>query len=148
MAMIILRLWSPSPKYCHDLYRHWHDTMILRVRRKFLKLLCAPTVVSEPRFYALMLYARVEYKWVVGDTSHTAYQHVILWFGGIVGWSSPDRHYMTTFMRLVLPPYFAHRWLVGVCFSNFSWIEFDSVGPCWRLKQHTWRKIIVVLMRR
>ena len=28
MAMIILRLWSPSPKYCHDLYRHRHDTMI------------------------------------------------------------------------------------------------------------------------
>ena len=28
MAMIILRLWSPSPKYCHDLYRHWHDTII------------------------------------------------------------------------------------------------------------------------
>ena len=28
MAMIILRLWSPSPKYCHDLYRHRHNTMI------------------------------------------------------------------------------------------------------------------------
>ena len=28
MAMIILRLWSPSPKYRHDLYRHRHDTMI------------------------------------------------------------------------------------------------------------------------
>ena len=38
-------------------------------------------------------YAQVEHKAVVGvdivnlltDTSHTAYQHVILWFGGIVG---------------------------------------------------------------
>ena len=28
MAMIILRFLSPSPKYCHDLYRHRHDTMI------------------------------------------------------------------------------------------------------------------------
>ena len=28
MAMIILRLWSSSPKYYHDLYRHQHDTMI------------------------------------------------------------------------------------------------------------------------
>ena len=28
MAIIILRLWSPSPKYCHDLYHHRHDTMI------------------------------------------------------------------------------------------------------------------------
>ena len=37
-------------------------TMILRVRRKFLKLLRSPTVASEPRFYALMLYARVEHK--------------------------------------------------------------------------------------
>ena len=37
-------------------------TMILRVRRKILKLLRSPTVASEPRFYALMLYARVEHK--------------------------------------------------------------------------------------
>ena len=28
MAMIILRLWSPSPKYCHDLHCYRHDTMI------------------------------------------------------------------------------------------------------------------------
>ena len=27
MAMIILRLWSPSPKHRHDLHRHRHDTM-------------------------------------------------------------------------------------------------------------------------
>ena len=32
----------------------------------FLKLLRSPIVVSEPRFYVLMLYARVEYKAVVG----------------------------------------------------------------------------------
>ena len=37
-------------------------TMILRVRRNFLKLLRFPTVASEPRFYALMLYARVEHE--------------------------------------------------------------------------------------
>ena len=28
MAIIILCLWSPSPKYGHDLHRHRHDTMI------------------------------------------------------------------------------------------------------------------------
>ena len=28
MAIIILCLWSPSPKHCHDLHRHRHDTMI------------------------------------------------------------------------------------------------------------------------
>ena len=27
-----------------------------------MKLLCSPTVASEPRFYVLMLYARVEHK--------------------------------------------------------------------------------------
>ena len=107
----------------------------------FLKLLRSPTVASEPRFYALMLYARVEHKWVVGDTSHTAYQHVILWFGGIVGWSGPDRHYMTAFMRLVLPPCFAHRWLVGVCFSNFSWTECGYARSLRRLKQHQLDKL-------
>ena len=38
-------------------------TMILRVRRIFfLKLLRSPTVASEPRFYVLMLYPRVEHK--------------------------------------------------------------------------------------
>ena len=28
----------------------------------FLKLLCSPTMASEPRFYVLMLYARVDHK--------------------------------------------------------------------------------------
>ena len=28
MAIIILCLWSLSPKHRHDLHRHWHDTMI------------------------------------------------------------------------------------------------------------------------
>ena len=37
-------------------------TMILCVRRKILELLRSPAVASEPRFYALMLYARVEHK--------------------------------------------------------------------------------------
>ena len=36
--------------------------MILRVCRIFLKLLRSPIVASEPRFYMLMLYARVEHK--------------------------------------------------------------------------------------
>ena len=37
-------------------------TMILRVRRNFFEITTLPTVASEPRFYALMLYARVEHK--------------------------------------------------------------------------------------
>ena len=28
MAINILCLWSPSPKHCHDLHRHWLDTLI------------------------------------------------------------------------------------------------------------------------
>ena len=28
MAIILLCFWSPSAKYCHDLYCYWHDTMI------------------------------------------------------------------------------------------------------------------------
>ena len=50
-----------------------------------------------------MSYARVEHKRVVGDTSHTAYQHVILWFGGIVRLSGPDRHYAYAYATLVSP---------------------------------------------
>ena len=107
----------------------------------FLKLLRSPTVASEPRFYALMLYARVEHKWVVGDISHTAYQHVILWFGGIVGWSGPDRHYAYAYARLVLPTCFAHRWLAGVSFSNFSWTECGYARSLRRLKQHQLDKL-------
>ena len=49
--------WTNTlPSCCYTI------TMILRVRRKILKLLRSPTVASEPRFYALMLYARVEHK--------------------------------------------------------------------------------------
>ena len=107
----------------------------------FLKLLRSPTVASEPRFYALMLYAQVEHKWVVGDTSHTAYQHVILWFSGIVGWSVPDRHYAYAYARLVLPMCFAHRWLAGISFSNFSWTECGYARSLRRLKQHQLDKL-------
>ena len=107
----------------------------------FLKLLRSPTVASEPRLLMLMLYARVEHKWVVGDISHTAYQHVILWFGGIVGWSGPDRHYAYAYARLVLPTCFAHRWLAGVSFSNFSWTECGYARSLRRLKQHQLDKL-------
>ena len=101
----------------------------------FLKLLRSPTVASEPGFMR-WCYARVEHKWVVGDISHTAYQHVILWFSGIVGWSVPDRHYTYAYARLVLPTCFAHRWLAGVSFSNFSWTECGYARSLRRLKQH------------
>ena len=59
--------------------------MILRVRRNFFEITTFPNSAIRAWFYVLMLYARVEHKRVVGDISHTAYQHVILWFGGIVG---------------------------------------------------------------
>ena len=42
-------VYNTLPSRCYII------TMILRVRRKFLKLLRSPTVASEPRFYALML---------------------------------------------------------------------------------------------
>ena len=79
-------------------------------------------------------YARVEHKelWAIIVILLTT--NVLLWFSGIVGWSGPDRHYMTAFMRLVLSTCFAHRWLVGVCFSNFSWIEFDYVRSLLKVK--------------
>ena len=70
-------------------------------------------------------YAWVEHKelWAIIVILLTT--NVLLWFGGIVGWNGLDQHYMTTFMRPGLPTCFAHRWLAGVYFSNFSWIEFD-----------------------
>ena len=76
-----------------------------------------------------------------GDTSHTAYQHVILWFSGIVGWSGPDRHYAYAYARLVLPTCFAHSWLAGVSFANFSWTECGYARSLRRLKQHQLDKL-------
>ena len=109
----------------------------------FLKLPRSPIVASEPGLCVDVIYTSRTQR-VVGDNSHTAYQHVILWFGSIVGWSGSDRHYTYAYARLVLPTCFAHRWLVSVCFSNFNWIVCCYAGPCWRLKQHTWQKIVVV----
>ena len=48
--------------------------MILRVRRNFFEITTFPNSGIRARFYALMLYARVEHKELLGDTSHTAYQ--------------------------------------------------------------------------
>ena len=59
--------------------------MILRVLGNFFEITTFPNSGILAWLYALMLYARVEHKSVVGYTNHTAYQHVILWFGGIVG---------------------------------------------------------------
>ena len=50
----------------------------------FLKLLGSPTVASEPGLCVDVICTSRTQR-VVGDNSHTAYQHVILWFGGIVG---------------------------------------------------------------
>ena len=61
--------------------------------------------------------------------------NILFWLYGIVGWSGLDQHYMTTFMRLVLPTCFAHRWLAGVSFCNFSWIEFDYSWSLLKVKK-------------
>ena len=111
---------------------HHHDRSCVWVGF-FLKLLRSPTVASEPGLFVDVICTSRTQR-VVGDNSHTAYQHVILWFGGIVGWSGLDRYYMTAFMRLVLPPCFTHRWLVGVYFSNFSWIECDYARSLLKVK--------------
>ena len=101
----------------------------------FLKLLRSPTVASEPDLCVDVICTSRTQR-VVGDNSHIAYQHVILWFGGIVGWSGPDRHYAYAYARLVLPTCFAHRWLAGVSFSNFSWTKCAYARSLRRLKQH------------
>ena len=90
-------------------------------------------------------YARVEHKelWAIIVILLTS--SVLLWFGGIVGWSDPDRHYITVFMRLVLSMCFAHRWLAGVCFSNFSWTECGYARSLQRLKQHQLDKLSLCL---
>ena len=127
-------------------------TMILRVRRNFFEITTFPNSGIRARFYALMLYARVEHKWVVGDISHTAYQHVILWFGGIVGRDDPDQHYASAYARPVPPTHMQlvlHKggWRVSVS-PTLVESNLTTAGPCWRLKQRTWQKIVVVLMRR
>ena len=58
----------------------------------FLKLMRSPTVVSESGLCVDVICTSRTQR-VVSDNSHIAYQHVILWFGGIVGWSGSDRHY-------------------------------------------------------
>ena len=67
---------------------------------------------------------------------------------GIVGWSGPDQPYMTTFMRPVPPTVMQlvlHKggWWVSVS-PTLVESNLTTAGPCWRLKHHTWRKIIVV----
>ena len=50
----------------------------------FFEILRSPTVASEPGLCVdLICTSRTQRD--VSDNSHTAYQHVILWFGGIVG---------------------------------------------------------------
>ena len=91
--------------------------MILRVRRNFFEITTFPNSGIRAWFYALMLYAREEHKelWAIIVILLT----IMSYFDSAV-LLDEDRHYMTVFVRLVLPPCFAHRWLVGVCFSNFS----------------------------
>ena len=54
------------------------------MRRYFFEILHSLTVVSEPSLCVDVICTSRTQR-VVGDISHTAYQHVILWFGGIVG---------------------------------------------------------------
>ena len=50
----------------------------------FFVILRPPTVASEPGLCVDVICTSRTQR-VVGDNSHTAYQHVILLFGGIVG---------------------------------------------------------------
>ena len=51
---------------------------------KFFEILRSPIVASKAGLCVYVICtSRTER--VVGDNSHTAYQHVILWFDGIVG---------------------------------------------------------------
>ena len=97
-------------------------------------------------------YARVEHKelWAVIVILLTT--NVLFWFGCIVGWSGLDQPYMSTHMRLVPPAgmqLVLHKGGWGVSVSP-ALVESNltTVGPCWRLKQQTWRNTVVVLMRR
>ena len=97
-------------------------------------------------------YARVEHKelWAIIVILLTT--NVLFWFGGIVGWSVPDQAYMTTFMRPVPPTdmqLVLHKggWRVSVS-PTLVESNLTTAGPCGRLKQQTWRNIVVVLMRR
>jgi len=97
-------------------------------------------------------YALVEHKelWAVIVILLTT--NILFWFGGIVGWSGPDQPYMSTHMRLVPltdMQLVLHKggWWVSVS-PTLVESNLTTAGPCWRLKQLTWWKIVVVLMRR
>ena len=97
-------------------------------------------------------YARVEHKELLAIIVILLTTNVLFWFGGIVGWSGPDQPYMTTFMRPVLMTEMQlvlHKggWRVSIS-PTLVESNLTTTGPCWRLKQHTWQKIIMVLMRR
>ena len=60
------------------------DRSCMLVGKIFLEILRSPTVASEPGL-CLDVICTSRTERVVGDNSHTGYQHVILWFGDIVG---------------------------------------------------------------
>ena len=93
-------------------------------------------------------YAWVGHKelWVIIGILLTT--NVLFWFGGIVGWSGPDQHYMTTFMKLVLPTCFCTQVAGGCQFLHLSWVEFDYGRSLLKVKTSHLTKIVVVLMRR
>ena len=126
--------------------------LILVMRRKFWISATFPNSGIRARSMC-SFYAWVEHKVVVGvDFVNLLTTNVLFWFFGIVGWSGPDQPYMTTFMRPVPPTdmqLVLHKggWRVSVS-PTLVESNLTTVGPCWRLKQHTWQKIIVVLMHR
>ena len=94
-------------------------------------------------------YARLEHKELWAIIVILLITNVLFWFGGIVGWSGPDQPYMTTFMRSVPPSdmqLVLHKggWRVSVS-PTLVESNLTTSSPCWRLKHHTWRKIIMVL---
>ena len=126
--------------------------LILRERRIFLKLHATfPNSGIRARSMRRW-YARVEHKelWAVIVILLTT--NVLFWFGSIVRWSDLNQPYMSTYMRLVPPTdmqLVLHKggWRVSVS-PTLVESNLTTEGPCWRLKQYTWRKIVVVLMRR
>ena len=85
MAIIILCSWSPSPKHCHDLHRHWRDTLIsivasLSSRQLLLLRLSLPLSDKVKQLHGdCIAYNKATTIWLlpVADNSVTKHDHLI-----------------------------------------------------------------------
>ena len=134
---------------------YWIDTLVRKNWGKCLRYFAASPFLLQGKTNACSRgsrYARVEHKefWAIIVILLTT--NVLFWSNGIVAWSALDQPYMSTFMRPVPPTdmqLVLHKggWRVSVS-PTLVESNLSTAGPCWRLKQHTWWKIVVVLMRR